>query len=184
MLRSNECAVYTTCVILLSTCQSTQTWTINQIDAVPREMPHSGAIALHGVSYNDASHETIKGRETRAVTGAAKSVAALEKLLTSAKKVHTPSKNYILYRREGNLQTAMDDFYSMNPVWSKANPKRRKFVGSRGRSGQEALLGQVGNKRLILMPYGDKYSKYAPVLEIRSNMDPFFDRIVYKYKEN
>ena len=180
LLRFSGCVVYTACLILLSTCQAKPTWRITHLGTASRDILHCGDVALHGISYNSAGHGTIAGRETRALTGAAKSVAALEKILTSAKKVKTPAKSYRLYRKEGTLQTAMDDFYSVEPIVRKRNPKIPSFVFSTGRTQQNALIGQVGNTRLILMPYGDKYSKHAPVLEIRSGIEPVYERIVYK----
>ena len=102
----------------------------------------------------------------------------MEKLLADAKKVSTPSKNYRLYKKNGNLDTAIKDFHSVEPVLAGPNKSRPKWSG-RGRS-RQPLMGTVGDRRLILMPSGDGYSKHSPVLEIRSATDALHDRIVYK----
>ena len=184
LLRFNGYAVYTACVVLLSTCQAKQTWGITHIGTASRDISHRSDVALHGISYNSAGHGTIEGRETRALTGAAKSVAALEKILTSAKKVNTQAKSYRLYRKEGTLQTAMDDFYSVEPVLKRLTPINESFVFRRRGRTNTSLIGHVGNTRLILLTQGDRFSKYEPVLEIRSTTESVFDRIVYKSKGN
>ena len=124
-----------------------------------------------------------KGRATRALTPAvAKSIATLEKLLSDASKVKSSSKHYRLYTKDGNSQTAMDDFMSLEPVPAMTDPVRRRdgFTFHRGvRSGEGVLIGNVGNKRVIFMPNGDRNSRRAPVLEIRSTTGATFDRIVY-----
>ena len=117
----------------------------------------------------------------RAVTLAAKGLAALETLLTGAKKVPTVSKSYRLYKKKGSLETALNDFNSVEPVLTNQHANRPK-LGGRGRS-RKPLMGTVGDRRLILMPDGDGFSRHSPVLEIRSATDALHDRIVYKMEK-
>ena len=77
-----------------------------------------------------------------------------------------------------NYETALQDFYSVTML---TNPKQNRphiFTGNR-RAGQ-TLMGIVGDRRLILMPDGGRFSRHASVLEIRSTTDAYYDRIVYK----
>ena len=112
----------------------------------------------------------------RSITKAAQGLAAMEKILTGARKFRT-TKNSRNYRKNGNRETALKDFYSVEPVVSNI-PQTRKWP-LRGRA-FDVHIGTVGDRRLILMLDGDKYSKPNPVLEIRSATDALYDRIVYK----
>ena len=116
-------------------------------------------------------------RGKRTVTRAAKELAAIETLLTGAKKVWTPSKNFRLYKKNGNLDTALKDFHSVEPV---SLPYKNAISMKKLRGYSRAIMGFVGDKRLILLLDGDRYS-YLPVLEIWSATDALFDKIVYTY---
>ena len=120
----------------------------------------------------------------RTITRAAKGLAVVENLLAGAKKVSTESKKYRLYTKEGDVETALYDFASVNPRM-EAQTKRRKgpLITTKSGRTQKALIGTVGDRRLILMPKGDKFSRQSPVLEIRSFTDALHDRIVYKITE-
>ena len=149
-----------------------------QIDAAPHAMLHS-----------DVGYETDMEKRSlwkRAITRAAKGMAVVEKLLTGATKVSTPSKTFRTYQKNGNYRTALQDFYSVEPRLTK--PKRfgsrPSFDFGRRRDTQQPLIGNVGDKRLILLPNGDGNSGYSPVLEIRSITSAEYDRIVYKTNED
>ena len=125
------------------------------------------------------------GRETRAITGTAKGLAAAQKLLAGAEKVKTTSKNYRSYMKAGNYETALADFNSVTAVVKKANPVGLfSYLGPRSNPYGPTLLGRVGDRRLILKQSGDLYSRGSPVLEIRSASDAMYDRIVYKTIKN
>ena len=47
---------------------------------------------------------------------------------------------------------------------------------------QRSLIGQAGDRRIILRPLGDKLSHGSPVIEIRSFTDDIYEKIVYKPK--
>ena len=120
-------------------------------------------------------------QKKRTITRAAKGLAVVENLLAGAKKVSTESKKYRLYTKKGDVETALYDFSSVNPRM-ETQTKRRKGPLITART-QQALVGTVGDRRLILMPKGDKFSRQSPVLEIRSFTDALHDRIVYKTAE-
>ena len=144
-----------------------------QIDAAPYGMLHSDV-------GSEADMEK-RGLWKRAITPAAKGIAAVEKLLTGATKVAAPSKTSRTYMKNGNYKTALQDFYSVEPRLRK--PKlfggMPSFQMGRGRDRRDSLIGTVGDRRLILLPSGDGYS---PVLEIRSITNADYDRIVYETK--
>ena len=142
-------------------------------DAQPGAELHAGAV--HEMNADDS------GRETRAITGTAKGLAAAQKLLAGAEKVKTTSKNFRKYLKAGNYETALADFNSVEPVVMKAN---RSFNFGHPRSQNPPLLGRVGDTRLILWQNGDLYSRGSPVLEIKSASDAMYDRIVYKTIKN
>ena len=119
-------------------------------------------------------------RGKRTVTRAAKGLAAMETLLTGAKKVWTPFKNFRLYKKNGNLDTALKDFHSVEPVLTL--PYKNAMRSRKLRGYSRAVMGFVGDRRLILSLDGDRYS-YLPVLEIRSATDALFDKIVYKIEK-
>ena len=117
-------------------------------------------------------------RRLRALAKTAKGMAAVEKLLTGAKKVKTDSMNYRSFKKNGNYKVALADFNSVKPRVKKPNPNR--IVYGRPKSIGSALVGSVGDVRLILMRNGDNFSNGAPVLEIRPALDPLYTRIEYK----
>ena len=125
-----------------------------------------------------------RGLWKRAITGAAKGIAAVAKLLTGATKVATSSKPFRAYRKNGNYETTQQDFYSVEPRLTKA----KQFGGTTGfdfgrrRDSHGSLVGTHGDRRLILRPNGDWYSRHSPVLEIRSITNADYGRIVYKTK--
>ena len=82
-------------------------------DAQPGAELHAGVV--HEMNADDS------GRETRAITGTAKGLAAAQKLLAGAEKVKTTSKNFRKYLKAGNYETALADFNSVEPVVMKAN---------------------------------------------------------------
>ena len=93
----------------------------SQIDAAP-----PGTLL-----YSDAGYEIDvekMNRMKRAITRAAKGMAAVEKLLTGAKKVWTKSQNYRLYKKNGNQESALQDFYSVEPVLTIPIPKEKAKV--------------------------------------------------------
>ena len=112
-------------------------------------------------------------------------MAAVGKLLTGAKKSWTQSTTYRLYKKNGNQQSAIQDFYSVEPKLAKRKPNSPTIGSWRGRS-RQALTGTVGDRRLILMPNGDAMSRHSPVLEIKSISSAYthYDRIVYKSTGN
>ena len=161
--------------ISLSKSQPDKKLTDSQTDAVPP-----------GMLYSDAGYETDVERRSlkrRAITRAAKGIAAVEKLLTGATKVATQSKNYRAYKKNGDIQSALQDFYSVEPALVNKRQNDRKAFSRHGRHGQ-VITGTVGDRRIILLPNGDGYSRHSPVLEIRSITDADYDRIVYKPTEN
>ena len=127
-----------------------------------------------------SSRETAVVLKKRGITQAAKGLAAVEKLLTGVREFRSISKNFRTYTKTGNMQTALEDFYSVKP-YVAANRNKNTYHLFRGyaRGGQN-LIGLVGDRRLILLNNGDKYSRRLPVLEIRSPLDALYDRIVYK----
>ena len=139
-----------------------------------------------GMLNNDAAYESgpaERSQGKRAIFRAAKGMAVVQKLLKGATKVCTNSKNCVLYKKTGDRQTALKDFYSVNPKFIE--PKQSPDVHLRRVWwGQETLTGTAGDRRLILKPDGDGRSRYSPVLEIRSTSGAYYDRIVYKPTEN
>ena len=132
------------------------------------------------IAYNNAGYE-IDGerqdlRKRAVLTPLFRGMAAADKLLTGARKFRTTKKSRS-YKKIGNRQTALEDFYSVEPVVQNI-PQIRKWE-LRGRA-VDVYIGTVGDRRLILMLDGDRLSKPAPVLEIRSAADVLYDRIVYK----
>ena len=124
--------------------------------------------------YNDAGYE-IDGerqdlRKRAVLTPLFRGMAAADKLLTGARKFRTTKKSRS-YKKIGNRQTALEDFYSVEPQIRKWELRGRAV---------DVYIGTVGDRRLILMLDGDRLSKPAPVLEIRSATDVLYDRIVYK----
>lgn len=119
-------------------------------------------------------------RRKRVVGMSARGLAATQKLLVGAQKVKTSSKKFRNYRKDGNYETALADFNSVEPVLT-----RKKIPWSHGRQSlarhkfDNSLIGTVGETRLILRKYGDTYSNGSPVLEIRSALDVLYNRIVY-----
>ena len=107
----------------------------------------------------------------RSASLAAKGLAAVEAQLTGTKKGHITRKA-IIYRKNGNRQTALNDFKSVEPVLTRSKTYGRDSV-------EDLHMGTVGDRRLILKPYGDRYSRGRPVLEIRSATDSHYIRIDY-----
>ena len=167
------CCIYMLGMTSVSESQRHNQLPGSQTDAAPPRM-----------LYSDAGYEIDvekTGLRKRAISRAAKGMAALEKLLTGATKVHTSSKNFRLYKKNGNRQTALEDFYSVDPMLTKRNQRPKIHLRY---SRTEVLVGTVGDRRLILMPNGDRYSRQSSVLEIRSASDAYYDRIVYKTTGN
>ena len=84
-------------------------------------------VAQPGMLSNDAAYENGPAERSlgkRAITRAAKGIAAVQKLLTGAKTVTTESKNFRVYKKNGNYETALQDFYSVKPVLT--NPKQNR----------------------------------------------------------
>ena len=129
------------------------------------------------------------GPNTRALRHTTRGLDAARKLLAGAQQIATKSKKFRSYIKDGNLETALADFNSVDPVLSK-DPMPRPGVGkfyawnalSRHKY-ENSLVGSVGDKRLFLRMAGDNYSS-LPVLEIRSALDTLYDRIVYKTIRN
>ena len=143
--------------------------------------------ATHGMLHSDVEYETVmekRGLWKRAITGAAKGMAAVAKFLTGATKVATSSKTFRAYRKNGNYETTLQDFYSVEPRLTKAKQFGRTtgFDFGRRRDSHGSLIGTVGDRRLSLRPNGDWYSRHSPVLEIRSITNAEYGRIVYKTK--
>ena len=86
------------------------------------------------------------------------------------------------YEKPGNADTALLDFYSVQP----ANVQRKSNFNfgnlRKGYDGDYNIIGRVGDKQLILRPKGDRLSNHNPVLEIRTATDTAYDRIVYKIR--
>ena len=62
-------------------------------------------VAQPGMLSNDAAYENGPAERSlgkRAITRAAKGMAAVQKLLTGAKTVTTESKNFRVYKKNGN----------------------------------------------------------------------------------
>lgn len=124
-----------------------------------------------------------KGVRKRAINAATKGLVAVEKLLMGSRKATTSSKNYRLYRKHGNVNTAIQDFHSVEPriiTNKKTNKRKPSNVFRTSRRTDDVIMGTVGDRRLILLLQGDRASKYNPVLEIRSPTDSLHDRIVYR----
>ena len=138
-------------------------------------------VAQQGMLSNDAAYESEpveRNVRKRAITRAVKGMAAVEKLLTGATKVATLSKKYRLYKKNGDIDSAIRDFYSVGTMLTQNMPNlftaRRRTI---------LIIRTVGDRRLHLMPYGDRYSRHSPVLEIRSDRTDAYDyRIVYRTK--
>ena len=134
--------------------------------------------AQQGMLSNDAAYESEPAERNvrkRAITRAVKGMVAVGKLLTGATKVATQSNKYRLYRKNGDINSAIRDFYSVEPMLTQNRPNlftaRRRTI---------LIIGTVGDRRLHLMPDGDKHSRHSPVLEIRSDRTEAYDyRIVY-----
>ena len=132
--------------------------------------------------FDDASTAKHNDVEIRALTKrslsqAAKGIAAAETILTGARKYYT-TKKARFWKKTGDLQTAIDDFYSIEPVVKRQHRSSGNWYQSRNRRGH-VLIGTVGDRRLILLKQGDPLSKFNPVLEIRGFTDALYDRIVY-----
>ena len=138
----------------------------------------------HGMLHSDVRYETDMEKRSlwkRAITRAAKGMAVVGKLLTGATKVATPSKTFRAYRKNGNYETALQDFYSVEPRLTKPKQFGGRPSFNFGSKRSAPLIGTVGDRRLILLPNGDGRSN-SPVLEIRSITNAEYDRIVYKTK--
>ena len=134
--------------------------------------------------FDDASTAKHNDVEMRALTKrslsqAAKGIAAAETILTAARKYRT-TKTARFWKKTGNLQTAIDDFNSVQPVVKRKHRNSGNFNHDqlRYRRGHN-LVGTVGDRRLILLPQGDPASKFNPVLEIRGFTDALYDRVIY-----
>ena len=129
----------------------------------------------------DEDYTYNRGLTERSISTAKKGLLAMEKLLMGAKKVQT-NKRARFYRKNGNRQTALADFYSVKPAVTRPN---MNTLGNR-RLG-ERLIGSVGNRRLILMLDGDYHRHrspaHSPVLEIQSTTDDLRDVIVYTMEQ-
>lgn len=137
---------------------------------------------LH-VYNNDARLESdaYRGeRRKKAVTQTAKGLAVLQALLRGAKEIPTKSNRYRLYKKYGNLDTALKDFNSVKPDFT--GPKRYGW-NSQGLKIFKPRIKIVGDRKLILMPDGDRYSRRSPVLQIWTDTDVLYDRIVYKIEK-
>ena len=133
--------------------------------------------------YYGAGHDLYiisTGLRTRAVGQTAKGAAAVQKLLSGAKRARTTSKNYLTFRKDGGFETALADFNSVKPVLNKVHPR---YINLKGPNTNYPMAGAVGDTRLILLQNGDRFSKGSPVLQIRPALDPLYTRIVYKTPE-
>ena len=135
--------------------------------------------ASHSILTNKALDDIGTNRRDlrkRSASLAAKGLAAVEALLTGTKKGAITRKARI-YTKIGNSQTALNDFKSVEPVLTRVNINNFN-TPSRNRI-EDIRFGTVGDRRLILKPYGDRYSRGRPVLEIRSATDSHYIRIDY-----
>ena len=118
-------------------------------------------------------------RRKMAISRSTRGIADVQRLLTVAKKIKTKSKNYRNYEKEGNYYTALADFNSLKPKVTKT-PNWSLYGRNPSSLAQQYLIGDVGDVRLVLWRYGDRFNRGPPVLEIRSASDALYDRIVYK----
>ena len=138
-----------------------------------------GADLYYGTGYELNAKSTDLA--ARAIGQTAKGAAAIQKLLSGAKKVGTKSKNYQAFMKDGNSETALADFNSVKPVLNKLHPS---YINLRGPYTNYPMIGTVGDTRLILMQNGDRFSNGSPVLQIRPALEPLYTRIVYKNNGN
>ena len=123
-------------------------------------------------------------RRARAIIQTPRGIAATRKLLEGAYAVKTTSKNFRSYKKDGDIRAALRDFESVSPAVMKQKRQRLNF--GRNHKYNNALVGTVGDTRLILLKQGDAFSRGLPVLEIRKPyaLDPLYDRIVYQITGN
>ena len=140
-----------------------------QTDAGVQKLFDDASTAKH----NDVE---IRALTKRSLSQAAKGIAAAETILTAARKYRT-TKTARFWKKTGNLQTAIDDFNSVQPVVKRPHPFG-DWDQPRNRRGH-VLVGTVGDRRLILIPQGVPASKFNPVLEIRGFKDALYDRVIY-----
>ena len=119
------CCIYVLCATQISGSQPDLQLTDSQTDAEPSGM------LLSDTAYEVDMEKSVLKK--RAITQAAKGLAAAEKLLKGATKVATQSKSYRLYKKNGHYETALQDFYSVEPRLLN-NPRCKHLNNAFGRS--------------------------------------------------
>lgn len=107
---------------------------------------------------------------------ALKGFAAVKKLTSGATPLRSRSNRHRKYQRQGDFETAKDDFYSLNPVNVKDYSGQKQFYRTFG----ETITGNVGDRRLVLQKYGEKGNPMLEVIETKLAPGQYVDRFIYK----
>lgn len=142
---------------------------------------NSRSISITAGGYDLADHISLDlgERKTRAIPFAVKGIFALKSLIKGTKPVKSYSYQFRKYEKPGDANTAINDYYSIKPENSKIMNIGIELKSKPG----TVLTGLAGDRRIVLLLDGDKWSKGRPVLEVidtKTKIMPNIDRIVYK----
>lgn len=139
------------------------------------------ANVAYGLQFHAVERGTDRDhvRVTRGISlaiRAMKGFAAVEKLVSGAKSLSSKSIRHRRYQRQGDFETAKEEFYSLNPVNVKEYSGQKQFYRTFG----ETITGNVGDRRLILKKYGEKGYPMLEVIETKLAPGQYVDRFIYK----